>query len=313
MVAIMTAGCRTRPRPAATRLWLGPSDGCVLGTRGEVACWGKHFDPHPRIEPVADVADGPLTGTGALELAIDDSELCILHNNNVRCRGGVKIAHATRLASDGHRACAIAGDVRCWWEGHPPSSVFASFAAASVAVGPHDICITDERNVRCIGDAGTPRVVAVGSASSLTVGDEHGCALVEKTAMCWGQNDDGQLGVGTSSPSATAIAVRGLAGAVALRAGSHHTCALLRNGTVSCWGKNDAHQLANGGTSISRSPVPVFGLVGVDEIAAAGDSTCARMHDGQVRCWGRNEVGQIGVGPGADRAEVVVPTPLRDW
>jgi hypothetical protein len=50
-------------------------------------------------------------------------------------------------------------------------------------------------------------------------------------------------------------------GSVALiRAGGHHTCALLIGGSVQCWGRNSFGQLGVGDTDIRNAPTAVTGL-----------------------------------------------------
>ena len=54
--------------------------------------------------------------------------------------------------------------------------------------------------------------------------------------LCWGANDAGQLGDGTTQGRARPAPVPGLADVVQIAAGAAHTCARLGDGTVRCWG-----------------------------------------------------------------------------
>src|SRR5439155_543720 len=91
--------------------------------------------------------------------------------------------------------------------------------------------------------------------AALAAGYSHTCArLADGTARCWGDNHDGQLGNPTNSgtlipnPAPLAVIITNtvpLSNAVALAAGSDHTCALLADGTARCWGYNFKGQLGN--------------------------------------------------------------------
>jgi len=144
-------------------------------------------------------------------------------------------------------------------------------------------------------DAGPPSVV------SLAAGSRHVCALISNgTAKCWGRNDVGGLGDGTTTNSSTPVVVKGLASAIALGAGGAHTCAILAGGTMKCWGSNTKGQLGDGKTTNSNTPVDVVGVTGVIAIALGEAHTCAVVTGGKVRCWGMNNHRQLGDGTTVD-------------
>jgi alpha-tubulin suppressor-like RCC1 family protein len=184
-------------------------------------------------------------------------------------------------------------------------------------VGEKHVCaaFAEPKVVRCSGAddrgqaAGAQPVLAGAAVTALAAGGHHTCAVLEDGGIqCWGGNEVGQLGDGTTTDSRVPVLVHGLPPALDVRAGASHTCARLRNKTVACWGGNAAHQLANGMLASSSKPAPVTGLVGVQELALAGDSACARLADGAVRCWGGNAWGQLGDGTTSAHD---VPMPIK--
>jgi alpha-tubulin suppressor-like RCC1 family protein len=151
------------------------------------------------------------------------------------------------------------------------------------------------------------RVNVPGAVSMVAAGSAFRCALVTTgTVWCWGQNTDGQLGNGTTSPSAAPVQVSSLTGVTAIAAGTTHACALKRDGTVWCWGKNDYAQLAKPTVLAAMSSIPesVAGITGATLLAAGTEHTCASTPSG-VFCWGRGAEYQLGSN---DTANEHIPT-----
>ncbi|NBT26313.1 MAG: hypothetical protein EBT09_07120, partial [Actinobacteria bacterium] len=84
------------------------------------------------------------------------------------------------------------------------------------------------------------------------------------TAYCWGLNDTGELGDGTSGTNGpfaanrlVPVAVGGGLSFKALAAGGGHTCGLATDGRAYCWGWNSSGQLGVGPSGNWLVPVAV--------------------------------------------------------
>ena len=104
--------------------------------------------------------------------------------------------------------------------------------------------------------------------------------------------------------------VPGIANAVAVQGGGHHTIWLLSNGTVEACGDDEQGQLGVSGIDGSSKPVQVPGLSDVVEISAAERTSCARTASGAVYDWGADWDGQIGNGETTEGVSTPYRVPL---
>ena len=132
--------------------------------------------------------------------------------------------------------------------------------------------------------------------SQIVTGSAHSCILQNGAVKCWGSNEYGQLGNGSTLASRIPVTVSGLsAGVTSIAAGYNHTCAI-QNGAMKCWGKNQSGQLGDGSQIDRLTPVAVYGLdSGVSGIFGGWSHTCA-IQNGGAKCWGWNGYGQLGDG-----------------
>jgi alpha-tubulin suppressor-like RCC1 family protein len=241
------------------------------------------------------------------------------------------------IAAGGEHTCALttSGGVKCWGangsgqlgdgttanRSTPADVGELTSGVAAIAAGDHHTCaLTASGGVKCwgwngagqLGDGtttsrGTPVDVSglTSGVTAITAGESHTCVRTASGGVkCWGRNDAGQLGDGTTTERHTPVEVNGLPnGVIAIAAGDFHTCALITSGGVRCWGANGSGQLGDGTTTQRSMPVDVSGLTSRVTAVAAGDfHTCALITSGGVRCWGANGSGQLGDGTTTQRS-----------
>ncbi|MEI8335770.1 MAG: hypothetical protein WCG37_02765 [Actinomycetes bacterium] len=140
-----------------------------------------------------------------------------------------------------------------------------------------------------------------GSAKAITAGGGHACALLDTNEItCWGSNDSGAVGNGSSDNQLLPAKVNGVSSATSLASGDKHTCALLSDSTISCWGYNGNGQLGNGSNADSSTPVQVSAITNATKIDVGADHSCALLADSTIWCWGANGNGQLGNGSNID-------------
>jgi len=114
------------------------------------------------------------------------------------------------------------------------------------------------------------------TATQVTAGGYAFYALLASgQLMAWGDNDDGELGTGSSSQrSGVPAAVKGLTHVTAMAGGMNAGYAIA-GGTIYAWGDNYHGDLGDGTTTERRSPVVVPGVFGPTLVAAGDDSAFA--------------------------------------
>jgi alpha-tubulin suppressor-like RCC1 family protein len=170
------------------------------------------------------------------------------------------------------------------------------FTETTVAIGGEHICtIFDDSSLQCWGDNSfgqlgdgtttdrltmTPVGLETGrTAVSVSAGASHTCVTLDDSSLkCWGRNNQGQLGDGSTTNSLSPVSVALGGFPVQISAGSRHTCAVLTDASLKCWGDNSYGQLGIGSTTDSSSPVAVTFSGGekVLAVSAGAYHTCAR-------------------------------------
>jgi alpha-tubulin suppressor-like RCC1 family protein len=123
----------------------------------------------------------------------------------------------------------------------------------------------------------------------------HACArLSTGRVACWGENDRGQLGLGSQDGSDHPTPLlTGVTGAAEVATSLNASCARMYNGSVQCWGSGAQSCLlgteSDGTTCVSSalSPHQVHGLANVQQLVGGDSFFCARLTDGGVSCWGQ--------------------------
>lgn len=131
------------------------------------------------------------------------------------------------------------------------------------------------------------------SARRLAAAGSRTCAIsAAGRVACWGHGYNGEQGVDPAAPLVGGVVpVVGVAGAVDISAGQHHTCAVQRDGAVFCWGSNEHGQLGDGVPVHRADPSSLGRFDQLRLIRGGWHDTCALDGAGKVTCWG-------GRGPG---------------
>ena len=133
----------------------------------------------------------------------------------------------------------------------------------------------------------------------VSAGANHTCAITlgDRRAYCWGVNDFGGLGDGTTVYRATPVPVVGNHTWRQVSAGNLFTCGITTANVAWCWGGDRSGSLGDGPTQqAKRRPVRVAGDHRFIQISAGEFHACAVTMTRRAWCWGSGFLGMIGDG-----------------
>jgi len=299
-------------------LTAGPYDSCGLA-QGIAYCWGDNSYGASGYGTVGNGSSTPIAVVGGLTFAS---------------------LSAGPDGADGNHTCGLtpAGAAYCWGNNAfgaiGDSTTTPRYAPTAVWGGLTFTSLRSSRNSTCalvaggamycwgdntygeIGDSTTtrrysPTRVAGGLAftsfATQTVGVTT-CALTASgAAYCWGYNDLGGVGDGTTTDRDAPTPVAGNLTFSVISAGAFHTCGLTLSGAAYCWGDNSYGALGDGTNTQRLTPTLVAGNLSFTTIVAGVYHTCALTADGSAYCWGNNLLGELGDGTRVNRN---VPTAI---
>jgi alpha-tubulin suppressor-like RCC1 family protein len=144
--------------------------------------------------------------------------------------------------------------------------------------------------------------------TSVSAGYDHTCGVTAAgDAYCWGTNEWGQLGDGSSTNQISPVLVGGRLSFSAVSTGLQYTCGVTAGGAAYCWGRNGIGQLGDGTTNEHLAPVPVSGGLSFTTVVAGTVHTCGVTTAGAAYCWGSNGGGEVGDGSTTSR---LAPVPV---
>ena len=258
----------------------GAEHRCAVLDTGAVKCWGSGADGRLGL--------GDTKARGAAPNEMGDALPAVdLGTGRTALAVSAGFSHTCALLDT--------GAVKCWGKGD----------SGRLGIGDDN---TRGDNPKEMGDALPAVDLGTGrTAVAVSAGGFHTCAVLDTGAVkCWGDGLSGQLGLGVTEirgndPSAMgdglpAVDLGTGRTAVALSAGTLHTCAVLDTGAIKCWGSGSSGELGVGDDKTRGDNPKEMGdaLPAVDlgtgrtavAVSARVRHTCAVLDTGAVKCWG---------------------------
>jgi cysteine-rich repeat protein len=269
-----------------------------------------------KLEAGEDCDDGDTTGAGACVKC--KTATCgdgVVYAGHEECDDGNTVAgdgcsstcawEPIAIAAGDVSTCALSknGAVKCWGDNTHGELGIGSIVSHGIV----------------FGDMGTalPAVSLGRAAKAISVGAGSACAILDNGELkCWGSNQFGELGQGSSVLGTdigdqngevdNLLPIKFGAGrtVTAVSQGGSHTCAILDNGDLTCWGNGGFGQLGqDDGLDYASPPPAAINLGGKATAVSAGpaSTTCALLADGTGKCWGIADHGSLSVAISDDK------------
>ena len=243
----------------AAVLAAGSAHACVLDGQGTLFCWGSN--DHGQL------GQGTVGGVQKSPVQVDvfgnqfDWVACGQYHT---CAGGQSGTYCWGDDSQGQLGNGTGGGSAT------PMAVVGIGPMAVGGTGESTTCAANGSNLLyCWGDndygevgdgttvdATEPRLVNFSNPVGMLEGGwKHVCLLdnMGSGLSCWGWNNYGQLGNGSTTDATVPVPVAGLGQVDGFSAGWYHTCAFDSNGALWCWGRNRYGELGLGYTSTSAN------------------------------------------------------------
>jgi alpha-tubulin suppressor-like RCC1 family protein len=152
-----------------------------------------------------------------------------------------------------------------------------------------------------LGDIHPQQFVKPG-LTTIAAGRGHTCWIRSDGALfCWGDNEWGQLGIGSQLVEDDTIIQVGTDTWASISASHDSTCGIEQTGSLFCWGENANGQLGTGDGINHQSPAQIAGKW--RSVSVNPTHSCAIDDNGALWCWGDNSSGELGDGTTSDQPD----------
>lgn len=152
------------------------------------------------------------------------------------------------------------------------------------------------------------------STDAVAAGGRSGCEIhADGSAWCWGGNQWGQVGDGTTTERHAPVPVGSATDWASIDTSGATSCGVRTGGALWCWGLNTDAQLGIGADNQRNNPVQVGTTTTWAQVSTGWHHTCAVRTDGTLWCWGLDDSGQLGTGDRTARPRPVQVGTGTDW